>query len=81
MSERPKDGGSAFPIPHDDRPGAYVAEPGMSLRDWFAGQALTGMLLASYRHDSLRRVPKGDLESVSQDAYDIADAMLEARSK
>ena len=35
----PKDGGSAFPIPQNDQPGAYPAEPGMSLRDWFAGQA------------------------------------------
>ena len=62
--------------------GAWIGPlifPGLLV--WFAGQALTGMLLASYRHDSLRRVPKGDLESVSQDAYDIADAMLEARSK
>lgn len=27
---------AAFPIPLDDRPGAYPAEPGMSLRDYFA---------------------------------------------
>ena len=31
------DGGSAFPV-HDDA----ADMPGMSLRDWFAGQALTG---------------------------------------
>ena len=27
---------AAFPIPLDDRPGAYPAEPGMSMRDYFA---------------------------------------------
>ena len=29
-----KDGGPAFPVPSED------SGPGMSLRDWFAGQAL-----------------------------------------
>jgi hypothetical protein len=39
------DGGPAFPIPNDDRPGAYEAHPGMTLRDWFAGQALPQAVL------------------------------------
>lgn len=30
---------SAFPIPHDDSPGAYPAEPGMTLRDYAAAEA------------------------------------------
>jgi len=63
-----KDGGSAFPgHTIDGRP-----TPGISLRDYFAGQAVTGTLVAS-----------GDLNigiSVLADlAYNIADAMLKAR--
>ncbi len=38
MTEQPKDGGPAFPIETTATPYA----PGMSLRDWFAGQALIG---------------------------------------
>ena len=30
---KPNNGGPAFPLPH-------ASHPGMSLRDWFAGQAL-----------------------------------------
>lgn len=37
MSDTKKDGGPAFPIPE-----AQVS--GMSLLDWFAGKALTGLL-------------------------------------
>lgn len=65
-------GGPAFPvsIPGSGDNGAW----GMSLRDWFAGQALAGLCNA-------------DTESVcetvgiaAQVAYAIADAMLERRS-
>jgi len=46
MSGEVKDGGQAFPAaytvgPNDD---LYPPTPGMSLRDWFAGQALAGLL-------------------------------------
>ena len=40
MSER-DDGGPAFPIPADEPGNTYT---GMSLRDYFAGQALCGLL-------------------------------------
>lgn len=68
MNKR-KDGGTAFPTPY---PGG--AAPGMSLRDWFAGQALAGFLAGSPDADC---GPKG----YAHDAYQIADAMLEARGK
>jgi hypothetical protein len=38
-TDKINDGGSAFPIPNDPNPGAYPAEPGMSLRDYFAAHA------------------------------------------
>jgi len=52
----------AFPVPGECR------GRGMTLRDWFAGQALTGQELS-----------QGAPEQVANMAYAIADAMLEAR--
>lgn len=54
---------------------------GMSLRDWFAGMALQG-LLASNKHLTVLAI---NLESKAGNfaiaAYETADAMLEQRSK
>ena len=61
------DGGPAFPRPASDFPN--YAQVGMSLRDWFAGQALLGILSAPVVPDEPRAVL----------AYRYADAMLEAR--
>lgn len=48
---------------------------GMTLRDWFAGQALSAMKL-----NSNGTHPQGVLTSAAvQSAYDYADAMLRAR--
>lgn len=60
------DGGTAFPH-------GYAAQarsmPGMSLRDWFAGQALvTGYV----QHD-------GSPDKIAEWAFQIADAMIAAR--
>lgn len=65
-----KQGGPAFPvsIPGTGDNGWH----GMSLRDWFAGQAMTGMLAhgdANGAHWS----------ALAQDAYNAADAMLALR--
>jgi len=37
-------GGAAFQIPHSNEPHAPCAEHGMTLRDWFAGKALVGVI-------------------------------------
>ena len=62
----PKDGGPAFPHTWRDDHGE-----GMSLRDWFAGQALAG-LSAQFG---------GELSpsAFASFAYQLADAMLAAR--
>ena len=62
------DGGPAFP--NNDAHGCAYA--GMTLRDWFAGQALTGVMA---HNDSVKWSPN----AVASDCYDYADAMLEAR--
>ena len=57
-------------------------QPGLTLRDYFAAAALTGLANASMAHDLLH--PEADMgtfdpESFAGDAYQIADAMLKAR--
>ena len=59
-----KDGGSAFPT-------EYLAHSGMSLRDWFAGMALIGIMLQM----------KAEAQLLTSLAYDIADAMLAEKEK
>ncbi len=63
------DGGPAFPK-------LYNATAGMSLRDWFAGQALTS-LLRNPNHS----VGTVTFERIGQDAYKLADAMIAARDE
>lgn len=60
----------AFPLAV--QPDFQFAEPGMSLRDWFAGQALAG-LLAHASGDDPHKAPSF--------AYALADKMLAERSK
>ena len=68
------DGGPAFPrsaaFSNAERT-ACTEQDGMTLRDWFAGQALAGMV--SYV------VEGATFENVAEDAYKAADAMLRAR--
>lgn len=62
MNDRINDGGQAFPRD------PVMQYAGMTLRDWFAGQALSNP-------DICRR----DDEYPQRTAYAFADAMLEAR--
>jgi hypothetical protein len=73
------DGGPAFPVPP---PAAilngyyYYAEVGMSLRDYFAAQALAGVL-QNYTTSKFGCTEK----EVAIYAYRYADAMLAERAK
>lgn len=64
-------GGPAFPI------NSVTYPQGMSLRDYFAARAMQGILSAAGH--------KGDIDYdddvVAENAYLMADAMLEARKK
>ena len=67
-------GGTAFPVVFKD--GHWL---GMSLRDWFAGQALQGILsanpvLTSLTEENVDRV-------VARECYRAADAMLKEMNK
>lgn len=53
-------------------------QPGMTLRDWFAGMALRQRLTPSW--DETGFVER-DIKIVVQECYSIADAMLAAREK
>jgi hypothetical protein len=76
-----KDGGPAFPRPASeaDRDCTVHRQVGMSLRDWFAGQALAGIIAAHANPAALSLPVRG--ASVSEDAYAFADAMLRVRER
>lgn len=48
-------------------------DPGMSLRDYFAGQALAGLLPSKY--------VIGGADKIAHDCYELADKMLNRRSR
>ena len=72
---RPNDGGTAFPAhAHEVSPGKWCdTTPGMTLRDWFAGQALAAI---DWGEHEQREIP-----SLADGCYFIADAMLAEREK
>jgi len=75
MDEPKDDGGQAFPRGGYDGPDRQsLSVEGMTLRDWFAGQALQGMLA----NEGAR---KTTLLQDAEDAYDYADAMIKWRTK
>jgi len=95
MSEK-NDGGPAFPSPYEDE--SYLdwvassgphapPSPGMSLRDWFAGQALAS--LSAHRPIPFRGINLQVHDDkifewcnqVSATAWRLADAMLEERKE
>ncbi len=61
------DGGPAYHWREEDGQGGFVDHPGMTLRDWMAGMALTG---------SRAEAPPSVIAS---SCYAIADAMLAVR--
>lgn len=64
------DGGPARPVvAHHE-----VYSTGMSLRDWFAGQAMQGLIANA-------RLGVATNAAIAADAYAMADAMLAQRAK
>ena len=76
MTTEINDGGPAFPhiANWPDKVCNDLNAPGMSLRDWFAGMALSG----------IQANPKNAQTDITEDsklAYETADAMLVEREK
>ena len=73
----PNDGGPAFPFGQiselTGQPINGWFAPGMTLRDWFAGMALQGLLASSRR--------SATCEQYTRCAYDHADAMIADRER
>ncbi len=68
-----RDGGPAFPRPLGEGGGEWNdGQEGMSLRDYFAGHALAGLV------GGLVRAKADDL---AEQAYELADALLAHRDK
>ena len=77
-----EDGGSAFPRPIsvDSASGISAdSQDGMSLLDWFAGQALNGMVAANPVVDGVK--PQESTKLLADTAYQLAHAMLKARTE
>lgn len=82
-----KDGGQAFPVagtpgqPCEFRAGEWFVKPrdgysGMTLRDYFASQALSGLCVVESWSDL-----QGHGALVASICYELADAMLAEREK
>ena len=81
MSER--DGGAAFPQPIAVSAAGdvyYSGDFGMSLRDWFAGQALSGILASSETALLFSSAVVSRMD-MARSAYEFADFMLAARKQ
>lgn len=61
-------GGPAFPVP------GYNQPEGMTLRDYFAAQSIAGINPGRLCKDS-------EIQSIANQAYKLADAMLAARNE
>jgi len=84
MSNKINDGGPAFPhLRRHISDNTYIplAEGGMSLRDWFAGQALAGISMATTTAaiHGIGKVPPPEIEA--EWAFATADAMLAEREE
>ena len=84
MSDKPDDGGPAFPYRCCEGPGqdkTYHFATGMSLRDWFAGMALQGIIAGSVSLGELDNGIRSVVDSEALASYMITDAMLAERDK
>lgn len=69
-----KTGGSAYPVLTPDMNLGDTAGPGMTLRDYFAGQALAGMCASKIAERN--KSPK-----MATMSYMLADAMIKEREE
>jgi len=85
-----KDGGAAFPVYEEGRygetgefsSGMECTEQGMTLRDYFAGQALTQTIKIAWDWHEDGGIEYEDIHKDAADmAYKLADAMIARREE
>jgi len=91
MSTKPNDGGPAYPTTHYQYSAPREFSPetweGMTIRDYFAGQALASLILragsgeADIEMERLGLIHGETDKLCAKCAYDYADAMLAEREK
>lgn len=64
----------AFPTIDANTNAGDYGTPGMTLRDYFAAKALTGLIVADSRE-------RYTAEVIAKSAYELADAMLKERDR
>lgn len=79
-------GGSAFPIPDVTWPENHIhgkqGTPGMTLRNFFASSALTGLLQNQYFKKMLSNEERKDwIKAITILSYGIADSMIRLSNK
>jgi hypothetical protein len=76
----PPDDIPAFPFRYSQTNPNYepreMVHPGMTLRDWFAGQALAGFCQHTIPQLPM---PDADLQKLVTSCYEVGDAMLAGR--
>jgi len=83
------DGGPAFPVITTENTrvgGAWGSAPGMTLRDYFASAALTGLCAnpgGPFQANQINgwAIVNCEVGDIAKTAYDCADAMIAAREK
>lgn len=82
MNRRHDNDASAFPhLATHDLDGNTHGAPGMSLRDYFAAAALTGLCANSFSDGQNMPLSKANEDQMATLAYRQADAMLKAREQ
>ncbi len=80
-----KDGGSAFPVAIT--PEMEIEQNGMSIRDFFAAQALAGIMAngnpdaATMFDYKARESKRTSAQQIALTCYELADAMIAEREK
>lgn len=84
MAKTKTDGGAAFPLAGGEGVDAPNSQFGMTLRDYFAAAALPAVMQARTALGNVD-ISEGQLdlsqESIAEECYELADALLEARHK
>lgn len=79
MTNPINNGGQAFPLTFTDPADQKTyGITGMTLRDYFAAAALTGLIEHSQTKKG-RNHPEASTECLAKNAYAVADSMLKAR--